>query len=85
MNKDDHTNAEGTHIQPVINKLTNTANTVKMVHFNQKMVVRKLKSHYKLAASHNKKIVVFSVIESVLMFFIFILQSCYIKSLIKRM
>ena len=84
---DDHSQSfmNSTHVDSMEQKITKTYSLMKDVHFNSKMVVQKMNSHFTSAKVHNSKITTFAIIETIFMVVILFGQSYYIRSLIKRM
>jgi len=70
------------HVSGLNARINNIDKKIKDVHFNQKMMVRKFEGHYETTRSHNKNIVMFSLLESGIMITILLVQMFYIKSLL---
>lgn len=54
------------------------------IHFNQKMLNRKFESHYQSTKKHNRNITFYSILETVMMSIILLVQLYYIKNLIEK-
>ena len=72
------------HMQVFFDKLTKVQKKMKEAHFSQKMINRKFEGHYSLTKVHNKNIVSYSIIETVIMVMILTFQFFYIRSLISK-
>jgi len=72
------------HVSGLNARINNIDKKIKDVHFNQKMMVRKFEGHYETTRSHNKNIVMFSLLESGIMITILLVQMFYIKSLLGK-
>ena len=51
----------------------------------QNLINKKNKVHNESINKHNKEIIIYSFIEVITMFLVFILQTCYIKHIVEKL
>ena len=64
-----------------LNEIDVKVNTMSV---KQNLVNRKTERHNKSVDKHNKKIFIYSIIEVITMIVVFLLQTCYIKSIVEK-
>merc|ERR1711976_1083065 len=72
------------HLQPFIDKLSNVEGKMRDVKFSQKMIGSRLENHFESSKYHNKTIMSYTIIETVIMILIFLFQFFYLRSLVKE-
>ena len=50
----------------------------------QNIINRKTETHNKSVNKHNKKILIYAIIEVITMIIVFLLQTCYIKKIVEK-
>ena len=68
-------------ISMYLNEIDVKVNTMSV---KQNLVNRKTERHNKSVDKHNKKIFIYSIIEVITMIVVFLLQTCYIKSIVEK-
>ncbi len=73
------------HLNQLYERLLKISSTVKHGRFNSQILNKRFDSRYESSKSHNRNIVLFSLIEIGLLCFIFYIQLSHIKSLAEKM
>lgn len=71
------------HLDKLYNQLIRVSSKLDEVRVTEQLVTKKKESHYELSTKHNKNIVMYSIIETAVMIFIFFMQMLYIRNLVK--
>ena len=65
--------------------LNNIDTNINQLRNKKKIEIKQVNSHNKKVTENNKWIVIYSIIEIITMSLVFLIQSCYINSLVKAL
>ena len=64
--------------------LNNIDNNINQLRNKKKIEIKQVNSHNKKVTENNKWIVIYSIVEICTMLLVFMIQSCYISSLVNK-
>jgi hypothetical protein len=84
LEKNNDLSLSADHLDPLYNQIDSIDNMVKDIRFTQRMLSDKMRGHFKIVKVHNKNIVRYNIIETVVMSLIVLIQMFYLKKLVNN-
>ena len=78
-------NLEKKNIDKISGYLNDIDSKINQMKSKQNIINKKTKTHNESINKHNREILIYSIVEVVTMFFVFVMQTCYIKNMVEKL